>query len=163
MIAWNPGIGDVRNIAHQCDEPHDALISESGSKLIYIGESRHFGLYELFDYQDEYVEQFALFASRLNREQVPTTTWTVAFRESFIHPMMKDERGWHKNTQTGRVEMVVKRKAPRWDGMVTPKLVATIKSNIESALMSHPTWPSDYGRPDIPARWVEFIPEVISG
>jgi hypothetical protein len=159
-MTWTIGMGDVENVAHQCDEPHVALVSESGTKLIYIGESRHFGPHELFVYQDEYVRGFSLFASRLDDDDAPTATWVVAFREDFIVPMMKDDGAYHRNPQTGRVELIVKRKAPQWGGIFTPKLIAIIKTNIESALLSHPIWLSDYGRPDVPARSVEFIPKI---
>jgi hypothetical protein len=153
-------MGEVENVGLQCFEPHIALINESGVRLIYIDGSRHFGPNEIFEYQDEYVRQFTLFASRLNENEVPTEIWSVAFRENFIVPMTKDDGFFHQDEQTGKVELVVTRKAPKWDGIVTPDLIAVIKTNIQSALLSHPTWHSDYGRPDIPARSVEFVPEV---
>ena len=156
-MTWTIGMGEVENVGRQCSESRSALISEIGAKLIYVGnvgESRLFGPEEIFDYQDEYVRNFSLFASKLNENGVPADIWLVAFRESFIVPLTKDDGAYYMGG------FVVKRKAPRWNGIVTSGMIASMKANIKSALLSHPTWPSDYGRPDVPARSVEFIPEV---
>jgi hypothetical protein len=111
----------------QTDEEFSALINEAREKLLHIGKSHSYA--EIFRYQDDSCE-ISVIATRYENYHGPllfddgellTNTWTVNLRNKMI--------------------------APKANVIVSDEMSRRIKSNIESALLSRPLWPSNYGRP----------------
>jgi hypothetical protein len=138
-MSWKIGKGDVFNIARQADMTYPALVSEGGAELLHLGTDRS-NHTEMFDYHDKFIKDFGLIATRYanfhgrllaNDGQLLTDAWTVDFA----------------------VFMIV----PRSVAILSTEILEQTKLNIESALLSHPLWPSSYGRSDLPAKSVSFI------
>src|ERR1700722_13685824 len=128
-MSWRIGTGKFYDVAKQTDVTYPALVSDTKIMLLYIGPPKQ-GAY-IFEYQDDLVK-FDFFSTRdanfhgpllANSEQQPTKTWTVNFAVFMIQP----KKGVVLSTE----------------------ILNRIKSNIESAFLSHPSWPSSFGRPDL--------------
>jgi hypothetical protein len=136
-MSWTIGSGTIHNIGRQADETVPGLVSGTGEKLLYVGATPNHS--EIFRYQDDFVEvtciatRYANYQGRLlaNDGQAFTDTWIVNFREVMI--------------------------APKSGVVLSRDLLEQIKSNIRTALLSRPLWPSNYGRPDLPVRSVTFV------
>jgi hypothetical protein len=138
IMSWTVGTGKIHNIGRQADETFPGLVSEPGAKLLHVGTSRR-DHSEILEYQDDFVD-VSVIATRYANYQGPllendgrllTDTWTVNFRDAMI--------------------------APKKGIALSPDLMGRIKSSIDAALLSNPLWPSNYGRPDLPARSVNFV------
>jgi hypothetical protein len=138
-MSWKIAKGEHFNIARQADMTYPALVSEGGAELLHTGTDRSDHT-ESFNYHDTSIARFGFIATRYanfhgrllaNDGQLLTDTWTVGFA----------------------VFMVV----PRSGVVLSNEILDQIKLNIESALLSHPLWPSSYGRPDLPAKSVSFM------
>jgi len=136
-MQWTNGTGFILNVPREFNEEFSGLVNENGEKLLYIGKSRSHA--EIFMYQDDLCE-VAFHATRYGNYHGPlldnygellTSTWTVNFRSKMI--------------------------APKANVIVSDEMSKRIKSNIDSALLSRPLWPSNYGRPDLPAASVAFV------
>jgi hypothetical protein len=137
LMQWTNGTGFIHNVPRQFDEEISGLVNENGEKLLYRGKSHSHA--ELFRYQDDLCE-VTVNATRYGNYHGPlldndgellTSTWTVNFRSKVI--------------------------ASKANVIVSDEMSKRIKSNIESALLSRPLWPSNYGRPDLPAASVGFV------
>jgi hypothetical protein len=136
---WKVGKGEHFNIARQADMTFPALVSEGRAELLHLGTDRS-NHTETFDYHDKSIKEFGLIATRYanfhgrllaNDGQLLTDAWTVDFAVFMI--------------------------APRSGVMLSTEILEHTKRNIESALLSHPLWPSSYGRTDLPAQSVSFV------
>jgi hypothetical protein len=138
VMSWTFGTGKIHNVGRGADETFPGLVSDAGAKLLFVGTSRE-DHSEILRYQDDFVDvsvaatRYANFRGPLlaNDGRTLTDAWTVNFRETMI--------------------------APKKGVVLSPDILEGIKSNIESALLSQPLWPSVYGGSDLPARSVSFV------
>jgi hypothetical protein len=127
-MPWTFGTVRIHNVGRQSDEMLPALINEEVS-LAYVGQSN--GM-EVFNYRYRDVD-LGVIASRFSRDQVLTDTWLI---------------DW-----TGKTDGIRNYK----DEVVIPKeIVLNSRRQIESALLTNPTWPDVFGRPYLPPRSVCF-------
>jgi hypothetical protein len=139
VMLWEVGKGEHFNIGRQADMTYPALVAEGGTELLHTGTDRS-GHTETFNYHDRSIAKFGFIATRYanfhgrllaNDGQLLTATWTVGFA----------------------IFMIV----PRSGVALSNEVLDQIKLNIESALLSHPLWPSSFGRTDLPAQYVSFV------
>ncbi len=89
-MPWEITKGDCWDVARDCYMPYPALRNELGVSLLYTGSSRHFGGTECFEYQDELIERFVFFASRVSEENIKRDTWNIELNPKMIVPLIKD-------------------------------------------------------------------------
>ena len=140
-MSWKYGTGEIFNPGHDANETISGLVNDDGAKILYVpGEGVSPPTHSIvFRYQDKDLA-VAIIATRYANYHGPF--------------LRSDGQSW---TDAWVVNLGEKMIAPKAGVVVSREMIERIKANVESALLSHPKWPRDYGEPWLPARSVIFL------
>jgi hypothetical protein len=127
-MTWKHGTAKLYSPSKDADETLPALISDDGIAIFGFKER---GGRSVFAYKSGDSE-FSFLASRFSPDGVLTDTWTVG-----VATIKRDLESLH-------------------GALFARNNIAKVVRDIEDALLTDPAWPSDFGRPDLPARNVQF-------
>jgi hypothetical protein len=127
-MTWKHGTAELYSPSKDANETLPALISDDGIAIFGFSEPDE---QSVFAYKSGN-SKFSFLASRFSSSGVLTDTWTVGLATIKRDLAILHGASFAKNN------------------------LAKVVCDIEGALLTDPAWPTDFGRPDLPARIVQF-------